>query len=256
MVSPLSLALPDDGSGRLFVCDQAGFVWLVTAAGRSQAPVLDLRQRLVNLAGSYDERGLLGLALHPNFAQNPYLYTYTSEFTSGPADFPSVLQSGTTNNHQSVIAEWRLAGANSNVVDVATRREILRVDKPQSNHNGGTMRFGPDGLLYITIGDGGQANDVGNGHADGGNAQNLGSILGKILRIDVNGTNSANGKYGIKIISGKLLIGFIKLVLIYGLPKAVKSNGAVSPDTRAILNIPPVKMPRIPVGITTFRIVL
>ena len=94
MISPLGMAVPDDGSGRMFVYDQAGLVWLVTASGRSPKPVLDLRTRLVNISGSYDERGLLGLALHTNFAQFPYLYTYTSEFSSGPADFPSNLQLG------------------------------------------------------------------------------------------------------------------------------------------------------------------
>ena len=72
MISPLGMAVPDDGSGRIFVYDQAGLVWLVTASGRSPKPVLDLRTRLVNISGNYDERGLLGLALHTNFAQFPY----------------------------------------------------------------------------------------------------------------------------------------------------------------------------------------
>jgi glucose/arabinose dehydrogenase len=198
MISPLGMAVPDDGSGRMFVYDQAGLVWLVTAAGRSPAPVLDLRTRLVNISGNYDERGFLGLALHTNFATYPYLYTYTSEFSSGPADFPSTLQLGGTNNHQSVIAEWQLNPSTTNVVNPATRREILRIDQPQSNHNGGAMRFGPDGLLYVALGDGGAADDQGNGHTDpGGNGQNSNNIWGTVIRIDVNGNNSANGQYGI-----------------------------------------------------------
>src|SRR5690606_18299019 len=114
-----------------------------------------------------------------------------------PADFPAAMTNGASPNHQSVIAEWRIDAANSNQVDVSSRREILRVDKPQSNHNGGTMRFGPDGFLYFTIGDGGNANDVGNGHVAGGNAQNTMQFLGKVHRIDVDGNNSANGQYGI-----------------------------------------------------------
>ena len=69
----VAMAVPDDGSGRMFVYDQAGLVWLVTGSGRSPVPVLDLRSRLVNISGSYDERGLLGLAAHTNFAQFPYL---------------------------------------------------------------------------------------------------------------------------------------------------------------------------------------
>jgi glucose/arabinose dehydrogenase len=217
MVSPLGMAVPDDGSGRIFVYDQAGFVWLVTAAGRSPTPVLDLRSRLVNIAGSYDERGLLGLALHTNFAQFPYLYTYTSEFSSGPADFPSVLQLGGTNNHQSVVAEWALNPSTTNVVNPSTRREVLRIDEPQSNHNSGAMHFGPDGLLYLTIGDGGQSNDVGNGHAVGGNAQDLSRILGKMIRIDVDGRNSANGKYGIPASNPFVGGGGLPEIYAYGL---------------------------------------
>ncbi|MEY2410697.1 MAG: hypothetical protein QOF48_3367, partial [Verrucomicrobiota bacterium] len=200
MISPIGMAVPDDGSGRIFVYDQAGLVWVIAATGRLPVPLLDLRTRLVNLSGSYDERGLLGLALHTNFAQKPYLYTYTSEFTAGPADFPTALPGGTTNNHQSVIAEWRLNPSTTNRVDPATRRELLRVDEPQSNHNGGAMRFGPDGLLYIAFGDGGQADDQGPGHpSPGGNGQDTNTILGAVIRIDVDGVNAANGKYGVPL---------------------------------------------------------
>lgn len=195
MTAPVSMAYPNDGSGRMFVYDQAGMIWVIGANGRLATPLLDVRSRLNPSAKyDYDERGLLGLAVHPGFATNHLIYTYTSESNNGPADF---VATGTNVNHQSVIAEWKIDDANSNRVDVASRREILRVDKPQSNHNGGTMRFGPDGYLYFTIGDGGNANDVGDGHGPGGNAQNTNSILGKLHRIDVDGRNSANGKYGL-----------------------------------------------------------
>ncbi len=195
MAAPLGIAVPDDGSGRMFVHDQNGLVRVVLANGtRLSAPLLDARNRLV-LLGAYDERGLLGLAVHPNFAANPLIYTYTSETNNGTPDFATGL--GAANNHQSVIAEWRISAGNSNAVDVASRREILRIDQPQSNHNGGAMHFGPDGLLYIVLGDGGQANDAGNGHAAGGNAQDLNRIWGKLLRIDVDARNSANGQYGV-----------------------------------------------------------
>jgi uncharacterized protein (TIGR03118 family) len=195
--APLSLAVPDDGSKRMFVCDQAGLAWVVAnGSDKLPTPLLDVRSRLVTF-GAYDERGLLGLAVHPDFAHHPLIYTYTSEPISGTADFVNVMPAGVTNNCQSVIVEWRIDPANPNQVDPASRREILRIDKPQSNHNGGTLRFGPDGYLYISLGDGGQANDVANGHVPGGNAQNLQRIYGKLLRIDVNGTNSVNGKYGI-----------------------------------------------------------
>jgi uncharacterized protein (TIGR03118 family) len=197
LTAPLGLAVPDDGSKRMFVYDQVGLAWVVTDGGEKlPTPLLDVRGRLVTF-GNYDERGLLGLATHPDFSRNPLIYTYTSEPINGTADFVNVMPAGVTNNCQSVISEWRMDPANPNQVDPASRREILRIDKPQSNHNGGTLRFGPDGFLYFSLGDGGRANDVADGHVPGGNAQNLQRIYGKILRLDVDGRNSANGKYGI-----------------------------------------------------------
>jgi uncharacterized protein (TIGR03118 family) len=195
--APLGLAAPDDGSKRLFVYDQAGLAWVVTdEAGKLPTPLLDVRSRLVTF-GNYDERGLLGLATHPDFMHHPLVYTYTSEPIAGTADFVNVMPAGATNNHQSVLAEWRIDPANPDQVDPASRREILRIDEPQSNHNGGTLRFGLDGYLYISLGDGGRANDVADGHVPGGNAQSLQRIYGKLVRIDVDGRNSANGRYGI-----------------------------------------------------------
>jgi glucose/arabinose dehydrogenase len=218
MASPLGMACPDDGSGRFFVHDQAGQIWLVTTNGRATTPMLDVRTRLNPSAKyDYDERGLLGLVTHPNFAQHPFIYTYTSESNAAPADFPAAMTGGALPNHQSVIAEWKIDLANTNRIDPTSRREILRVDKPQSNHNGGTMRFGPDGLLYFTIGDGGNANDAGNGHIPGGNAQSTLSILGKVHRIDVDGTNSANGKYGIPLDNPFNGTNGLREVFAYGL---------------------------------------
>ncbi len=197
LVSPLGLAEPDDGSGRLFVYDQAGKAWVVTPSGPLNTPLIDLRNRLVPQT-TYDERGFIGLATHPHFAQHPLLYTYTSEPVSGPADFTDPNPPNGTNNCQNVLAEWRIDPQNTNRVDPSSRRELLRIDKPYENHNGGTLMFGPDGYLYLSTGDGGGANDVGSGHlTPDGNAQSLQRIYGKILRIDVDGTNSANGQYGI-----------------------------------------------------------
>ncbi len=217
LIAPLGLAVPDDGSKRMFVYDQAGLAWVVAdGADKLPTPLLDVRTRLVTF-GNYDERGLLGLAAHPDFAHHPLVYTYTSEPISGTADFVNVMPAGATNNHQSVLAEWRIDPANPNQVDPASRREILRIDKPQSNHNGGTLRFGPDGYLYLSLGDGGQANDVANGHVPGGNAQSLQRIYGKLLRIDVDSRNSANGKYGIPRDNPFMGLNAVQEIYAYGL---------------------------------------
>ncbi len=149
--------------------------------------------------GTFDERGLLGVAFHPNYAVNGKLYTYTSEPNAGPPTFPTTMPPGTPPDHQNVVAEWRAVAPGGPVfgVDPTSRRELLREDHPQFNHDGGDLAFGPDGMLYISDGDGGEADDQGAGHVPGGNAQQLTSPLGKVLRIDVNGSNSANGQYGI-----------------------------------------------------------
>jgi glucose/arabinose dehydrogenase len=218
MASPVGLVWPDDGTGRLFVADQDGKIWVVTGSGtRLPTPLLDVGNRLV-LLGGYDERGLLGLAVHPNFTDNQLIYTYTSETNIGGADFPTGL--GGANNHQSVVAEWKASSANPNVVDPATRRVIMRIDQPQSNHNGGAMQFGPDGFLYISLGDGGASNDSGAGHVEGGNAQDLNVILGKLLRIDVNGNNSANGQYGIPASNPFVGASGLDEIYAYGLRNA------------------------------------
>lgn len=219
LVSPLGLAAPDDGSNRLFVYDQVGLVHVVTNGVMLPTPLLDVQSRLVPLNPNYDERGLLGVATHPNFAQHPFIYTYTSEPNGAMADFMIMYDGGITNNCQSVIAEWRIDATDPNRIDPASRREIMRIDKPQSNHNGGVMRFGPNGLLYFTIGDGGAADDQGDGHLiPGGNAQDKTRILGKVVRIDVDGRNSANGNYGIP--SDNPFVsetGVVKEIYAYGL---------------------------------------
>ena len=218
LVSPLGMAAPDDGSGRLFVYDQVGLIYVLTNGAKMNVPLLDIRSRLVNLDGIYDERGLLGVATHPNFAQKPLIYTYTSEPNGPAADFMIPVTGGTTNDHQSVITEWRIDSANPNLVDLNSRREILRIDKPQSNHNGGSMRFGPDGFLYFTVGDGGAADDQGDGHSDGGNGQDKSKILGKVIRIDIDTKTSPNGQYGIPSDNPFVgQIGVVQEIYAYGL---------------------------------------
>ncbi|MGH2752144.1 MAG: PQQ-dependent sugar dehydrogenase [Actinomycetota bacterium] len=195
------ISAPGD-SDRLFVVDQPGIAWAVDLSSGAKSAFLDVSDRLVPLGafgpGTFDERGLLGLAFHPDYTDNGALYTYTSEPVDGPADF-STMPPGTPANHQSVIAEWRVPNPRNaaSVVDPSTRRELLRIDQPQFNHNAGALNFGPDDLLYISLGDGGAADDQGVGHSPQGNGQDPSNVLGSILRIDPAGSNSANGSYGI-----------------------------------------------------------
>jgi glucose/arabinose dehydrogenase len=187
--SPVALVEAPDGSGRRFVVDQAGVIRILTAGGNLvPEPFLDLRSRIVPLMPAFDERGVLGLAFHPGYAGNGRFFVYYSAplRPGAPAGY----------NHTARVSEFRVSAANANRADPASERVVLEVDKPQFNHNGGTLLFGPrDGYLYMSIGDGGGADDVGLGHVDdwyaanaGGNGQDIQqNLLGNILRIDVDG---------------------------------------------------------------------
>ncbi len=210
LISPVGGAVAPGISDRIFVLDQIGKIWSIYVSGplTGQSQVfLDLSTRLVPLGLfsplNYDERGLLGLAFHPNYQSNKLFYTFTSEPASGHApDFSTVTGArsplkANEVEEQSVITEWHV-NANG-VVDQNSARQLLRIAKPQFNHNGGALAFGPDKLLYISLGDGGSEDDEGTGHALHGNAQSLAAnnVLGKILRVDPLGRNSANRGYGI-----------------------------------------------------------
>jgi glucose/arabinose dehydrogenase len=186
---------------QLFVSDQDGILWIMDLSTGEKTVFLDVSSRLVPLGafgpGTFDERGFLGFAFHPDYASNGLLYTYTSEPVDGPADF-STMPPGVAPNHQSVVSEWQVPNTTDPgaVVDPTSRREILRIDEPQFNHNAGALNFGPDWMLYISLGEGGGRDDEAVGHGTG-NAQNTANVLGSILRIDPQGSNSANGQYGI-----------------------------------------------------------
>ena len=189
LTSPMGLTHAGDGSDRLFVFDQDGRVHLINGGSLQSELFLDVRDRIVNLGAGFDERGLLGLAFHPDFA-NPgslgegKLYTYTSEPVAPNPDF-STTEPVTNHNHQSVVAEWQIDTANPDQVDPDSRRELMRIDQPQFNHNAGAIKFREsDGHLYIALGDGGGGNDTGAGHSSGGNSQDLTNVHGSILRID------------------------------------------------------------------------
>lgn len=207
LVQPTAGAVAPGDPNHLYVADQVGKIWVVDVSHRrNQEPprlFLDISGRLVTLGlgpTKYDERGLLGIAFHPGFRENGLFYTYASEPPTGRATF-STMPPGTAPNCQNVLLEWRVKEFDEDTlaVDPSSYREVLRIDKPQFNHNGGVITFGPDRLMYLSLGDGGNANDFGVGHAPAGNAQTLvdGNVLGKILRINPLGRNSANGQYGI-----------------------------------------------------------
>ncbi|HSH39164.1 MAG TPA: PQQ-dependent sugar dehydrogenase [Chthoniobacterales bacterium] len=221
LVSPTLLISAPDGSNRQFIVDQPGRIRIVQNGTLLATPFLDVSRSLVPLSPNYDERGLLGLVFDPDF-NNPdapghrRLFTYSSEPVQGTADLRN--QYATTINHHSVIHAWRVDASNPNRVDPASRQEILRIDQPQANHNGGHLEFGPDRLLYIALGDGGGANDNNqNGHNPSiGNGQDPDIALGKILRIDVNGANSGNGKYGIPAGNPFAVSGGVKEIFALG----------------------------------------
>jgi glucose/arabinose dehydrogenase len=152
----VGIEFPDDGSGRAFIVEQPGRILLVRNGQIQPNSFLDIRNRV---GSKGNEQGLLGLAFHPNFKDNPYFYVnYTDR------------------NGNTVIARFQ---ANGDTADPGSEKDLLHVDQPFPNHNGGEIAFGPDGYLYIGLGDGGSADDP------LGNGQNKDVLLGKILRIDV-----------------------------------------------------------------------
>ncbi len=155
------------GNGDMWVTEQAGKIWIVRNGERLKDPVLDMGSKMVKLNSGYEERGLLGIAFDPKFKTNKKFYLYYSRPSS-------------TSNHTGVLAAYKLT--DNMPVDPDSGRIILTVDEPDGNHNGGCIKFGPDGYLYISLGDGGGQHDQ---HGDIGNGQNLNTLLGKILRIDV-----------------------------------------------------------------------
>jgi glucose/arabinose dehydrogenase len=176
--SPVYLTPLPDGSGQLVVLDQIGVAYLLTAEGeRLEEPFLDVRDRMVELREAFDERGLLGIAFHPGYAENGRFYVYYSAplRDSAPQEW----------DHTAHVSEFRVSPEDPNVTNPNSERIILQVDQPQFNHDGGTVIFGPDGYLYIALGDGGGGNDVAMGHPPIGHGQDYTTLLGSILRIDV-----------------------------------------------------------------------
>src|SRR5262249_30325594 len=235
MSAPLYGVSPPGDMHRLFVLEQNGLVRIIQDGVLLPTPALDL-QSLVQpplvASNPNDERGLLGLAFHPGF-NNPAspgyqtLYTYNSETNSsnGPPTYP--LPGGAINNYKNAVNEWKISSTNANVIDPSSLREVISFGKNAQNHNGGTCTFGPDGYMYLALGDGGNANDTGTGHiSPGGNAQNLSTPLGKMLRFDplnpaLNPTSSdpisTNGQYRIPTSNPYQGPGQVPEIYAYGL---------------------------------------
>lgn len=188
MTSPLGVVAAPGDTARLYVIDQTGEIWVIENGVRNPEPFLDVSASMVPLGAGYDERGLLGLAFHPDFMSNNRFFVY---YTAPPG--PGGPEEGEEWNNRSRISEF--TALNPDNADPGSEEIILEVDQPQGNHEGGTIAFGPDGFLYISIGDGGASNDVGPGHVEdwyevnaGGNGQDTeANLLGDILRIDVDG---------------------------------------------------------------------
>ncbi|MDH3659246.1 MAG: PQQ-dependent sugar dehydrogenase [Alphaproteobacteria bacterium] len=192
LTAPLALAEPPDGSGRLFVLEQIGRLRVIDADGQLQEqPFLDFQDRLdQTIEPGFDERGALGFAFHPDYAENGKLYIYYS----APLREQHTLQNDEWGTHTSHIAEIRVSEDDPNRADPDYQRLLLEVDQPQFAHNAGTLAFGPKGMLHIALGDGGSAPENGD-YPREGTSQEPDNLLGKILRIDV---DQANGSaYGI-----------------------------------------------------------
>jgi glucose/arabinose dehydrogenase len=206
LVSPVTLLESPDNTHRLFVVDQVGQIWILDANGHKlPQPFIDVSSKMVGLSPFYDERGLLGLAFHPNFKTNGKFYLF---YTAPPPAGGPTTDAGNTGlpkvwDNTTRISEFKVS-ADPNLADMSSERIILEEPHPQSNHNGGTIAFGVDGYLYISIGDGGNKNDIGPGHVEdwytvnaGGNGQDIeANLMGNVLRIDVN-TSSGGKNYGI-----------------------------------------------------------
>ncbi len=162
LADPINVAAANDGSGRLFVIERIGRIRIIDKDGTLLAePFLDLSELVQS---DYLEQGILGLAFHPDYAANGRFYVNFTDFHT---------------NGDTFVMEFRVSEDNPDVADRASGRLLLSFDQPYVNHNGGTIKFGPDGYLYIASGDGGGGGDPYD------TAQDLSSLLGKLLRIDV-----------------------------------------------------------------------
>ena len=171
--TPVGLEAPIDGTGRLFVVEQGGPIRIIQSGVLLPTAFLDITANIE----SGEEKGLLGLAFHPNFSTNGRFFVNYTRSVLGQL--------------QTVISEFTVSIGDPNLADSTSEIVLLVVNQPFDNHNGGQLAFDPDGFLYIALGDGGSGGDP------SGNGQNLATFLGKILRIDVDSTHAPGKQYAI-----------------------------------------------------------
>ena len=174
--NPEDIQQPKDNSGRLFVVEQGGRIQIIQSDGtRAGSPFLDVTGRTGFTHGG--ETGLLGLAFHPLYVQNRRFFVNYTRIIGGQL--------------QTVVAEFLASATNLNFADPTTENILFTLDQPFSNHKGGGLAFGKEGFLYIGLGDGGSAGDP------QCNGQNIGVLLGKLLRIDVDSAPAAGLNYAL-----------------------------------------------------------
>ncbi|MDX2196777.1 MAG: PQQ-dependent sugar dehydrogenase [Cytophagales bacterium] len=173
LISPIGIVSANDGTGRLFVQEQQGIIYIIDKGKLLSTPFLNMKYKIDDLNRQYDEKGLLGLAFHPKYKENGRFFVYYSSNRDKPGQ-----------NHIAILSEFKTDPKNPNKA-LPAEKIILTVDQPEWNHNGGQLLFDKDGMLMLGLGDGGSGGDP---HGKIGNAQDLTNLLGKIIRIDINST--------------------------------------------------------------------
>ncbi len=190
LTAPIDIATIPDDSGRRLILDQSGVIRVLDADDKLiAAPFLDITNRLLPLREDFEERGLLGMAIHPDFKTNGRLFvTYTAPLaTDAPANW----------SHTRIVSEFTISTDNKDQLNADSERILISQNWPSRKHNGGALAFGPDGYLYIGLGDGGGIHGIGPDTLNDAynvpenllrwdsTAQDLQSLFGKILRIDI-----------------------------------------------------------------------
>lgn len=218
----LHLTHAGDGSGRKFIVLQTGQILILDAADALLAtPFLDISALLVTLATDFDERGLLGLAFHPQFATNGRFFVRYSTPRTGAMGEPCF--GSPRGCHTSVLSEFGVTGnpTTNNVADPTSERVLFTVSQPQFNHNAGGIAFGPDGFLYFSLGDGGGSNDgladMPPSHGPIGHGQDTTTPLGAILRIDVDTAPPMGSEYVVPASNPFVGVAGLDEIYAYGL---------------------------------------